>query len=127
MKIVKYLSLFLGVVIFMFGLLKLFKPFCDWIRIQIAQSGLPTLAVHLAIFGEMSTGIAFLVPFLFPDYFKRQTVFMITAANVALVIMMCVAIYVHSQPTVPAEILPLKMKGPQIPLTFLLGALVNQY
>ena len=110
----------------MFGFLNLFKPFSDWIRIQIAQSGLPTLAVPLAILGEMLTGIAFVVPFIFPGYFKRHTVFVITAANVTLVIMMCVAIYVHSQPTVPSEVLPLKMKGPQIPLTFLLGALVNQ-
>ena len=125
MKIMKYLSFFLGVVIFTFGFLKLFKPFCDWIRIQIAQSGLPTLAVHLAIFGEMLTGIALVVPFIFPGYFKRYTVFMITAANVTLVIMMCVAIYVHGQPNVPAEVLPIKMKGPQIPLTFLLGALIN--
>ena len=127
MKIVKYLSFFLGIVIFMFGFLKLFKPFSHWIRIQIAQSGLPPLAVHLAIFGEILTGIAFVVPFIFPGHFKRHTVFMITAANVTLVTMMCVAIYVHSQHNVPAEVLPLKMKGPQIPLTFLLGALVNQY
>ena len=41
--------------------------------------------------------------------------------------MMYVEIYVNSQPTVPAEVLPPKMKSPQIPLTFLLGALVNQY
>lgn len=126
MKTVKYISLFLGVNIFMFGFLKFFHPFSDWIAIQIDKSGLPDPAVYFAIFGELLTGIAFVIPF-FPGYFKKHKVLLITAANATLVIMMSVAIYVHSQPNVPADVLPLKMKGPQIPLTFLLGAIVNQY
>jgi hypothetical protein len=36
-----------------------------------------------------------------------------------LIVNMCVAIYVHLQPNVPAEVLPLGIKPPFIPLSFL--------
>ena len=40
-RLIKPLSLFLGVLIFMFGFLKFFQPFHGWFEIQIQQSHLP--------------------------------------------------------------------------------------
>jgi len=46
-------------------------------------------------------------------------------ASLSLIVMMCVATYVHLQPNVPASVLPLGIKPPVIPLSFLLLAAGN--
>ncbi len=51
----------------------------------------------------------------------------ILLASAAILPMMGTAIYVHLQPNVPAEVLPLKIKPPFIPVFFLLLALTNIY
>ena len=51
----------------------------------------------------------------------------IQLASAAILPMMATAIYVHLQPNVPAEVLPLKIKSPFIPVFFLLLALTNIY
>lgn len=48
----KTLSIFLGVLIFMFGFLKFFQPFYGWFEIQIQKSGLPYEAILLGKLGE---------------------------------------------------------------------------
>ncbi len=49
------------------------------------------------------------------------------AANIIIVLMMLMACYVHVQPGVSHEVLPLKIKPPFIPLFFLLLAAANMY
>ena len=60
----KALSLFLGVLMFMFGFLKFFQPFRGWFDIQIQQSHLPHQAILAGKLGEMVTGCLFLLPWL---------------------------------------------------------------
>ncbi len=48
-------------------------------------------------------------------------------ASAAILPMMATAVYVHLQPGVPAEVLPLKIKPPIIPVLFILLALANIY
>jgi len=43
-------------------------------------------------------------------------------ACLSLIVMMCIATYVHLQPNVPAAVLPLGIKPPVIPLSFLMLA-----
>jgi hypothetical protein len=51
----------------------------------------------------------------------------VALASAGLVVNMAVAIYVHLQPEVPANVLPLGIKPPFIPLVFLLLAGVNLF
>lgn len=51
----------------------------------------------------------------------------IQLASAAILPMMATAIYVHLQPDVPAEVLPLKIKPPFLPVFFIVLALTNIY
>ncbi len=55
-RLIKALSLFLGVLMFMFGILKFFKPFHGWFEIQIQESHLPHEAILAGKLGEMFVG-----------------------------------------------------------------------
>jgi hypothetical protein len=63
-RLSKGLSLFLGVLMFMFGFLKFFQPFRGWFDIQIQQSHLPHEAILAGKLTEMVTGVLFLLPWL---------------------------------------------------------------
>ena len=63
-RLSKALSLFLGVLMFLFGFLKFFQPFRGWFDIQIQQSHLPHEAILAGKVGEMVTGVLFLLPWL---------------------------------------------------------------
>ena len=63
-RLSKALSLFLGVLMFMFGFLKFFQPFRGWFEIQIQQSHLPHEAILAGKLTEMVTGVLFLLPWL---------------------------------------------------------------
>jgi hypothetical protein len=52
---------------------------------------------------------------------------MVALASAGLVVNMGVAIYVHLQPEVPANVLPLGIKPPLIPLVFMLLAGLNLF
>ena len=121
-KVSDRLGLFLGATILLFGFLKFFDPFHSWFEVQIANSGLPAPSFIMGIAGELGTGLALLGAF----FARRQLVdarHVISAgACLSLIVMMCVATYVHLQSSVPAGVLPLGIKPPVIPLSFLMLA-----
>lgn len=125
MKTVKVTSIFLGSMSLSFGALKFVDPFKDWYSVQIESSGLPDLAFSLGIIAELTTGIIFLLPFLF-SVTDQKKFLILTLANSALIIVLTAATIVHLIPEVPASVLPLKIKSPIIPVMFLTIAVLNQ-
>jgi len=123
----KVLSLFLGVLMFLFGLLKFFQPFHGWFEVQIQQSHLPHEAILTGKLGEMVTGILFLLPWLRRSLTARIKDLLLLLASSMLVVQMGTAIYVHLQPQVPASVLPLGIKTPVIPAFVLLLALLSAF
>ena len=124
-RLTSTLSLFLGVLMFMFGFLKFFQPFQGWFEIQIQQSHLPDEAILAGKLGEMVTGCLFLLPWLRRSLPAKSRDQILLLACLMLVTQMCVAIYVHLQPQVPASVLPLGIKPPVIPGVVLLFALLT--
>ena len=126
-KVLKYNSRFVGTVIFMFGFLKFFEPFHTWFHIQIAKSGLPPSSAPLGIAAEITIGLSLLVATSFRRRIRSLFAPIVALASAALIVNMAVAIYVHLQPEVPADVLPLGIKHPFIPLAFLLLAGLNLF
>jgi hypothetical protein len=124
-KILKYNSRFLGTVIFMFGFLKFFEPFHTWFHTQIAKSGLPPLSNPLGIAGEISIGLSLLFASSLRRRIKSLFTPIVALASAGLIVNMAVAIYVHLQAEVPADVLPLGIKPPYIPLVFMFLAGLN--
>jgi len=123
-RLSKVLSLFLGVLMFLFGFLKFFQPFHGWFEVQIQQSHLPHEAILAGKLGEMVTGILFLLPWLWRSLTAKSKDQILLIACSILFSQMVVAIYVHLQPGVPASVLPLGIKPPVIPgVVLLLGLL----
>ena len=119
-RLVRVLSLFLGVIMIAFGFLKFFQPFAGWFNVQIHESHLPHQAILAGKLTEMLTGILFLLPSCLPSLTPRNKNLALLAACFLLFSQMAVAIYVHLQPGVPAGVLPLGIKAPVIPCTVLL-------
>jgi hypothetical protein len=111
----------------MFGFLKFFQPISGWFDIQIEQSHLPHEAILAGKLGEMVTGALFLLPWVWRSLSVRSRGQILLMACLMLVGQMCVAIYVHLQPGVPAAVLPLGIKPPVIPATVLLLALITAF
>jgi len=65
--------------------------------------------------GEIMTGLLFLLPRLRPWPARWEGRILLLACS-SLFLEMLVAIYVHLQPGVPPEVLPLGIKPPVIPL-----------
>jgi uncharacterized membrane protein YphA (DoxX/SURF4 family) len=110
------LSLFLGLLMLTFGFLKFVNPTIDgWFHVQIQQSHLPHAAILMGKLGEITTGVLFVLPRLrrWPSQWARRILLL---ACSSLFVEMLVAVYVHLQPEVPAEVLPLGIKPPIIPL-----------
>ena len=126
-RLSKILSLFLGVLMFTFGFLKFFQPFRGWFEIQIQQSHLPHEAILAGKLGEMVTGCLFLLPWLQRSSTAKYKDQLLLIACAMLVSQMVVAIYVHLQPQVPANVLPLGIKPPVIPFVVLLLALLTAF
>ncbi len=126
-KILKCNSIFLGVFMFLFGFLKLFEPFRTWFEIQIVKSGLPRISVPLGKAGEMTIGLGLLSASCFRQ--KIPTLYgpILLAASAGLIVNMGIATYVHLQPEVPANVLPLGIKPPFVPLSVMVLAGVNVY
>jgi hypothetical protein len=123
----KGLSLFLGVLMFLFGFLKFFEPVRGWFDIQIQQSHLPHEAILAGKVGEMVTGCLFLLPWVWRSLSAKTKDFSLLIACLMLVVQMGVAIYVHLQPGVPASVLPLGIKAPVIPVFVMLLGLVTGF
>jgi hypothetical protein len=113
----KVLSLLLGVLMFMFGILKFFQPFHGWFDIQIQQSHLPHAAI---LAGKLTEMISFLLPWFWRSLTTKSKDQVLLIGCCILFTQMVVAIYVHLQPGVPASVLPLGIKAPVIPVTILL-------
>lgn len=126
-KIVKRNSLFLGVFMFLFGFLKLFQPFSGWFDIQVTKSGLPRFSIPLGKAGEMAIGLGLLSAPCFRQRVPKLYDPIVFAASAGLIVNMGVATYVHVQPEVPANVLPLGIKPPFIPLFVMCLAAVNLY
>ena len=109
---------------FAFGFLKFFQPFHGWFEIQIQQSHLPQESILAGKLGEMVTGCLFILPWLRRSLTAKTRDQLLLMACLMLVTQMCVAIYVHLQPEVPASVLPLGIKPPVIPGVVLLLALL---
>ena len=112
-------ALTLGVIIFAFGFLKFFDPFNSWFHAQIAGSGLPPGAIPLGITGELAIGLVLIGSFVAKSRLGEVRYLIIAGACLGLVVMMLVATYVHLHPDVPGKVLPLGIKPPLIPLSFL--------
>ena len=126
-KVLKYNSMFLGTAIFLFGFLKFFDPFTTWFHIQIARSGLPPISIPLGVAGELSVGLSLLLAVVFRERIRSLFRPIVAVASAGLIVTMAVAIYVHLQPEVPANVLPLGIKPPLIPLLFMLLAGLNLF
>jgi hypothetical protein len=126
-RLSKVLSLFLGVLMFMFGFLKFFQPFHGWFDIQIQQSHLPREAILAGKLAEMLTGVLFLLPWLRRSLTAKSKDQILLLACFILFTQMAVAIYVHLQPGVPAGVLPLGIKPPVIPVIVLLLGLLTAF
>jgi len=114
------LSLFLGLLMFTFGFLKFVNPTIDgWFHVQIQESHLPHSAILMGKIAEIMTGILFLLPRFRPWQAKWEGRILLIACS-GLFLEMLVAAYVHLQPGVPPEVLPLGIKTPVIPLFVLL-------
>jgi len=124
-KILRYNSVFLGTVIFMFGFLKFFDPFRTWFHIQIANGGLPPFCIPLGMAAEMSIGLSLLLATVFRERIGSLFRPVVALASAGLIVSMSVAVYVHLQPAVPADVLPLGIKPPVLPLFFMLLAGLN--
>jgi len=108
-----------------FGLLKIVNPTIDgWFTVQIQQSHLPHAAIPMGKLGEIMTGLLFLLS-RFRVWPERWRARILLLACSSLFLEMLVATYVHLQPGVPAEVLPLGIKPPVIPLfVLILGVIV---
>jgi len=110
------LSVVLGLLMLTFGVLKFVSPTIDgWFHVQIQQSHLPHAAILMGKIAEIVTGTLFLLPRLRPWRGTWDSRILLIACS-SLFLVMFVAIYVHLQPGVPAEVLPLGIKPPFIPL-----------
>jgi hypothetical protein len=118
-------AIFLGTSIFAFGVLKFFDPFHSWYLIQIMKSELPAISMTFGMGVEIAIGILLLLPFAFPGSSIRAVKVALSLGSLGLILMMAAAIYVHLHPAVPAEVLPLKIKPPVIPLIFMSLGILN--
>lgn len=128
MKFSKPISWFLGISMFMFGVLKFVPPFRDWYTVQITNSGLGSFSYAMGISGEMTVGAALIMMLLPGPQVSDKIRFFITGISCCIIIvMMLTGIYVHLHPNVPAEVLPLKIKSPFIPAFFIALAVANLF
>jgi hypothetical protein len=126
-RLSKVLSLFLGILMFMFGFLKFFQPIRGWFDIQIQQSHLPHEAIIAGKVTEMVVGVLFLLPWILRSLTAKSRDQILLISCFILFTQMAVAIYVHLQPAVPASVLPLGIKQPVIPVTVLLLGLLTAF
>jgi len=126
-KILKYNSVFLGTFMFSFGFLKLFEPFRTMFDVQITKSGLPRFSIPMGIAGEMSIGLGLLSASCFRQKISNLFSPIVFVASAGLIVNMGIATCVHLQPEVPANVLPLGIKPPFIPLSVMFLAAVNLF
>lgn len=128
MKYTKITIWFLATSMFMGGILKFIDPFKSWYTAQITNSGLAPILYPLGIMGEVAVGITLLVCLIYRNRISTKFYNLLTRLSfLGVTVMMLTAVYVHLDPHVPAEVLPLKIKPPYIPILFLFISLSNIY
>ncbi|GAL85996.1 hypothetical protein LEPBI_I0131 [Sporocytophaga myxococcoides] len=125
MKKLLSINAFLGISMFMFGVLKFIDPFKSWYTTQIENSGMGNNAYLLGIAGEIVVGVLLVYAAFWADHRKSSYSFIVILSSVLVIFMMAMGTYVHMHPAVPSDVLPLKIKPPFIPLAFLLLAGIN--
>ncbi|MCR6640068.1 MAG: hypothetical protein NVV82_14045 [Sporocytophaga sp.] len=125
MKKLLSINVFLGTSMLMFGVLKFFNPFKSWYTTQIVNSGMGDLSYLLGITGEITAGGLLLYATISTVTRKNVYGLIVILSSALIVFMMTTGVYVHMHPEVPADVLPLKIKPPYIPLIFLMLALFN--
>lgn len=127
MKSLKIRSWILGIFMFMFGTLKLIIPIIGgWFHTQLITSGIGDFAWPYGVGTEIITGLIFLGALIFENKIHPRLFFAFLIFGSCLVIgTMAVAVYVHLQPNVPANVLPLGIKPPVIPVSVLILAAAN--
>lgn len=120
-RVVRIITGVLGVLMFMAGVNKFFEPAKTDLMTQIVKAELPFTQYTYALtkIGEISIGLTLLFVALFFNKLKpvlRDGIFYI--ANLGVIVMMLVAIYVHLHPEVPAAALP--GKDSYLPIAFIL-------
>ena len=126
MKFLQIRSWILGVFMFLFGSLKLINPFNAWFHIQLITSGIGDFAFPFGVGAEIITGLILLVTLIYKGKIIPRWFFTFIISGSGLVVAtMITAIYVHLQPNVPANVLPLGIKPPVIPLAVLILAATN--
>jgi hypothetical protein len=123
----KLLTLLLGLWMFMFGFLKFFRPISGWFDVQFQQSHLPPQLILPGKVSEMVVGLLFLLPWLRRSLAVRSRDQILLLACFILLIQMFVAIYVHLQPGVPADVLPFGIKTPVVPIAILFLGLLTAF
>src|SRR5271166_3338602 len=126
-RLSKALSLFLGVLMFMFGFLKFFQPFRGWFDIQIQQSHLPHEAILAGKLGEMVTGCLFLLPRLRRSWTAKSRDQLLLIACSILVAQMKRGDLCPPAASGAASVLPLGIKPPVIPFVVLLLGLLTAF
>ena len=129
-KSVKFITGFLGVSLFMSGILKFVNPVKEWYRIQVMASELPfpEISYWTGQLTEIAVGLGFLFLLFKHKNLTRNTFNRIFyTGNILITAMMLAAFYVHLHPNVPSDVLPLKIRLPYIPGFFLLLSILNMY
>lgn len=126
----KLITAFLGLFMLLGGLNKFRGPFITMFAEQIHLSGLPfpTLSKWAGELGEITAGVTLVILLLFWN--KLPTVLAEKAfyfANVLIIFIMSVAVYVHLHPAVPAEILLFGYKPPLSTVITMFLARLNIY
>ncbi len=117
---------FLAASMFLFGILKFIDPFKGWYAVQIATSGLGEISYAMGIMGEVGVGMLLFICLVYEERMgKRIYALLSTISFLTIIIIMLTGVYVHLNPNVPADVLPLKIKPPYIPVFFLIVALSN--
>lgn len=128
MKYTKITTWFLAISMFMFGILKFVNPFKGWYATQVTNSGLGDLSYAMGIIGEIAVGLTLFFCLIYKQKISTKLNTLLTNISfLTIIIMMLTGIYVHLHQNVPADVLPLKIKPPYIPVFFLLIALSNIY
>lgn len=126
MKYTKVTTWFLALSMFMFGILKFVNPFKSWYAVQISHSDLGQVSYAMGIMGEIAIGITLFACLIHRQRISTKLYAILTNVSFfTIIIMMLTGVYVHLHPNVPADVLPLKIKPPYIPVFFLLVALSN--
>ena len=111
---------------FAFGVLKFMNPFKGWFHTQLITSGIGDFAWPFGVSTEIITGLILIAPLIFKnEMYPRRFFAFITCGSGLVVLTMIMAVYVHLQPNVPADVLPLGIKPPIIPLSVLILAAAN--